>query len=275
MFTYPLIVPSGKKIRVPEIDNRTMFNIIKHSQMKDYEGMIDYLDNIIFNKIAEPLDIVDKFYVLLYVRIVGLGATVQLDSESGNFTKTTSLDLLPIVEKLETIERVDEQVIVIDGFTIKLGLPSKIYFPSQDDLVFDCFKYMKHGKDEVFLHLLSDEEKNKLYEILPPTISSHLVSYADKVIEKMGEITVIPNNIVTKTEETRIRLVSNGPIMLISQLFNQDISSFFEFLYHFVNKIGGSVEDFFKLTYSDCKIILDFYVEEVKKQNDEMNKANR
>lgn len=275
MFTLPLTLPTGKKVRIPEVTNKAMFTIIKHSQINDFDGLVKFIDDILFSKIDASLNIVEKFYILLYMRIIGLGSEITINTKENSFVKNTSLNLFTIIEKLELLPKIKEDVIIVNNFTIRLGLPSKLHFASQDDIVFDCFKSIKFGDDEVNVSLLPDSERDKLYENLDPTITSHFITYLNNISQILGELIVIPKNDMLGIEEVKVAPISNAPIMLIAQLFNQDIKSFFEFMYHFVNKIGGSVEDFFALTYSDCKIILDFYVDEVEKQNEEAKAIKR
>ena len=62
-------LPSGKEVRIPELKNKDFFTILKFCENEDFEGLNNFFNEVIFKGI-EDLDIIDKFYVLLLVRMI-------------------------------------------------------------------------------------------------------------------------------------------------------------------------------------------------------------
>jgi len=117
-------------------------------------------------------------------------------------------------------------------------------------------------------------EKQEIYELLPPKFIRELQRFYTSLINTLGHLVVFEENKTFNVDEISINFLSNQPCYFIKQLYSQDINSFLEFMYQFVNKVGGSFNDFLKLNINDCKIMFNFYVEEIKKQNDELKTQN-
>ena len=67
MFTLELVLPSGKKHRIPELNNKDYLDIIKFCVNKDYRGLSEKFYTTFISK---DLDIIDAFFTLLYARSV-------------------------------------------------------------------------------------------------------------------------------------------------------------------------------------------------------------
>jgi hypothetical protein len=271
-FNFPLILPSSKKIRVPEVRNRDIFDLIKYCMHNDIEGFNICINNLIFSK-TDQLNIVDKFYTLLFLRILYIGDQISLP---GNTTSGyVNISLNEMLEKFERIEIPQAEIVVIDDFTVELGIPTKIYFSSIDELYFDLIKSVKYGGDTIRFDNIDESQKDLIISTLPVKTTKRIIEFYTALTKTIGEVVVINSNDTFNLEQINLNFLSNQPCTFIKQLYSQDLNSFLEFMYHFVNKIGGTFNDFLDLNTNDCKIMFNFYVDEIKKQNDELKSDNK
>jgi len=270
-FNFPLILPSSKKIRVPEVKNRNIFDLIKYCMHDDIEGFNTCVNDLIFSK-TDQINIVDKFYTLLFLRILYFGDQINLPGNTASGYVTISLN--EMLEKFESIEIPQPELIVVDDFTVELGIPTKIYFSSIDELYFDLIKSVKFGVDTIRFDNINETQKDLIISALPLKTTQRIIKFYTALSKVIGEIIVVNRNDTFNLNQVNLNFLSNQPCMFIKQLYSQDLNSFLEFMYHFVNKVGGTFNDFLDLNINDCKIMYNFYVEEVKKQNEELKSDN-
>lgn len=271
-FNFPLILPSSKKVRVPEVKNRDIFDLIKYCMHDDIEGFNACINNLIFSK-TEQLNIVDKFYILLFLRILYIGDQISLPGNT--ISGYVDISLNEILEKFENIEIPQTEFFTIDDFIVELGIPTKIYFNSIDELYFDLIKSVKYDGDVVKFDSILESQKDLIISALPLQTTKRIIEFYTALTKTIGDIIIVNSNDTFDTNQVKLNFLSNQPCMFIKQLYSQDLNMFLEFMYHFVNKIGGTFNDFLDLNINDCKIMYNFYVDEVKKQNDELKSDNK
>lgn len=272
MFDFPLILPSGNKVRIPEITNQDVYALMKFCVFNDIEGFEKYVNIIIFNHLPS-LTIIDKFYILLFLRVIYLGEEVTFNLKE-SFTDKLNVSLSVILEKFEQLTPPTNEIIVVDNFKVELGVPTQLYFNTIDELYFSLVRSVTYDGSKIDFDIITEDEKQKIYELLPPKFINELQRFYTTLINALGNLVVFEENKTFNVEEISVNFLSNQPCYFIKQLYSQDINSFLEFMYQFVNKVGGSFSDFLKLSINDCKIIFNFYVDEVKKQNEELKKQN-
>lgn len=272
MFDFPLILPSGNKVRIPEITNQDVYALMKFCVFNDIEGFEKYVNIIIFNHLPS-LTIIDKFYILLFLRVIYLGEEVTFNLKE-SFTDKLNVSLSVILEKFEQLTPPTNEIIVVDNFKVELGVPTQLYFNTIDELYFSLVRSVTYDGSKIDFDIITEDEKQKIYELLPPKFINELQRFYTTLINTLGNLVVFEENKTFNVEEISVNFLSNQPCYFIKQLYSQDINSFLEFMYQFVNKVGGSFSDFLKLSINDCKIIFNFYVDEVKKQNEELKKQN-
>ena len=272
MFDFPLILPSGNKVRIPEITNQDVYALMKFCVFNDIEGFEKYVNIIIFNHLPS-LTIIDKFYILLFLRVIYLGEEVTFNLKE-SFTDKLNVSLSVILEKFEQLTPPTNEIIVVDNFKVELGVPTQLYFNTIDELYFSLVRSVTYDGSKIDFDIITEDEKQKIYELLPPKFINELQRFYTTLINALGNLVVFEENKTFNVNEISVNFLSNQPCYFIKQLYSQDINSFLEFMYQFVNKVGGSFSDFLKLSINDCKIIFNFYVDEVKKQNEELKKQN-
>lgn len=269
MFTFPLQLPSGKTVRLTEITNRELFDIIKFCVANDLEGLSEYINSKVFHQ-HKHLSIVEKLYILIYLRSFSLGFDISLSSSDN---KIVSYNLVNVIENLERLPDVYEESVSVGPITVVVDIPTQLYFKSPDEIYFDIIKSITIDSETINFASISDVEKEKVLELLPPTLFAKLNNYIDRLNNTLGEIELIESGDMFGISQLKLNMISNQPLVFVQSIFSHDLTSFIQFMYHFVNKVGGTFKDFFELTINDTKLMLDFYKEEIEKQNEELKKS--
>lgn len=269
MFKLAVQLPHYGEVRIEELTNRDIFTIIKYCTAEDLQGLNEFLNKVLFNKLP-PLSIIDKLYLLLFLRSFYISDILQLKI---NHEKVPYMDFYieNMMERVGNIDVSETREIGFDWCGVNLGIPNNLYYNSNESVVFGCVNSVTVGGKTYDFGNIADEEKDDILELLPGTITPQIYNFFKELNEKIPVITVIDGYPNYGIEQVDIRILSNDPLKLIMMLFSQDISEFLTFMYQFINKVGGTFNDFFELTFNDSKIIFDFYQEEMMKQNESLN----
>ena len=129
-------LPSGKEVRIPELKNKDFFTILKFCENEDFEGLNNFFNEVIFKGI-EDLDIIDKFYVLLLVRMIYVDPEIIFEDKNKS---AVNFSIQNILEKIDLFERDYDKVYEFNTYKIELGLPNLLYFEDLNDIYLSIIK---------------------------------------------------------------------------------------------------------------------------------------
>ena len=159
-FNVEIVLPSGRKCRVEELTNREYLSIIKFAQNKDLVGISRFFDELF---IEPDMNIFDRFYLLIYVRMLFIEGSLSLNIED----KQVEIQLAAILDKLEANYVDLETKFEEGGIEVTLDLPCISYYEHIDDLFIATIKNVKVGDDVVVFNTLSKEEQLQVMYNLP------------------------------------------------------------------------------------------------------------
>ena len=139
-FSIEIALPSGKTVRVRELKNSEYLSIIKFAQNKDFRGLGAFLDEFF---IRPDLNIVDRIYLLIYMRMTFIEPDINLSIDNRSITVSVASMLDKIEESYVDLEtKVD-----INGIEVTLDLPCITYYENVDDLLIATIKHIQIGND--------------------------------------------------------------------------------------------------------------------------------
>ena len=94
-FSVEIVLPSGKKCRVQELNNREYLSIVKFAQNNDLVGLSRLFDELF---IEPDMNIFDRFYLLIYVRMLFIEGSISLNIED----RQVDVQLASVLDKIET-----------------------------------------------------------------------------------------------------------------------------------------------------------------------------
>ena len=185
------------------------------------------------------------------------------------------MDLSLFLEKIENLNQYGTTTIIFDGIKCVLGLPLEIYFSNIDELLISTIQQIEIQDSKIEFQLLNQEEKNLIMNKLPGSLINELIKNIKNINKQFERILFIEHNSIFDINELQIDIASNQLFSFIKSIYTQDLKSFFEMMYHYNNKVIHDASLFMELTPIDTQILLNFYKEEIKIQNDELKKSRQ
>jgi septum formation topological specificity factor MinE len=264
MFTAEITLPSNKKRRVRELKNKEYINIIKFCENNDLVGLNELFEELYLDK---DLDIYDRFYMLIYVRMLFVGETLSFTTKDG---KNVDISLDTVLEKLESNFKDLDTEIVVDNLTIGLGIPNCSFFEDIDDLLTSVIKFITINNKRVEFKDLTVSEQNQVMSKLPANVFTIINKFLDNISNELLNITIIQQNDQFGIEEIKVDIVGNGVMQFISNIYRVDIKSYYELIYMFFQKILPGTNTFYNLSPIESKIFLNIHNKTIHNENKEL-----
>lgn len=265
MFNVKVQLPSGKSTRIPELKNRDFFSILKFCENEDIEGL-SLLFNDTLLKGCKSLDIIDKFYILILIRMVFVEPEIFFeDSEQ----RTINYSVQNILDKIELFDNDLTKSIHKNKFTVELGMPSVLYFENLNDIYLNVIKSVTANEQTINFTELTTVDKENILDNMPSIIFNEFNDYIAQLSSKLESFVIVDENSQFNLQEININILSNGVINFIMLLYSSGLSSFFDMMYIFTKKLNFTLTDFYELTPLDSKVIYNIYQKELKEAADE------
>lgn len=266
-FSIKLELPSGKLVKIQELKNRDYFTILKFCENSDLEGLDELFSELFFKHDLNSLNIIDKFYLLLAVRMLFIDPDIGFNDTAGTVIKYSINNIL---EKIDLLGKDLEAEITESGFNLTLGLPNKLYFRTLNDVYSSVIKTVKYKDKIITFSGLSDVEKEEILSYLPNTLFLPINKYITQISDELQNFVIIEKNEKLNIEEINSSIISNEFIGFLMSLFSTGLKGFLELIYIFSNRLGISTESFFNLTPLDSKVLVNIYNKDIEEQNKEL-----
>ena len=264
-FSIPITLPSGRIVRAPELSNRLYLTLIKYCENRDLEGINNFF--IQFLNIPTDLDIIDRLYLLVCLRMIFISDSIIFTSDDGK-NLTFSLEL--ILGKIEEIDRNYNEKIVVDSVTVTVGLPTTLYYEDENDRIKNVIKAVQIKDINIDFNELSDCERDNIIKSLPLKVAIKIQEYIERVSKKVNDIILIDGNEEFNIQRYSIDLLSNSPMLFVCSLYSHNLIDYFETLYGYVTKISADPEFHNSLSPVETRIMLNIHNKEVEKENKEL-----
>lgn len=271
-FSIKLQLPSGTSVKIKELKNKDYFTILKFCENRDLEGLNELFSDLFFKEESISLDIIDKFYLLLAVRMLFIDPDITFSDIAGNPVK---FSINNILEKIDLIEKDLDLQISEGDFSLTLGLPDKLYFRSLSDIYSSVIKTIKFNDNNIVFSKLNDTEREEILTYLPNSLFKPINKYITQLSNELQNFVIIEKNEKFNIEEINTSIISNEFMGFVMSLFSTGLKNFLELIYIFSNRIGMSTEAFFNLTPLDAKVLINIYNKDIEDQNKELkNRRN-
>ena len=270
-FKIKILLPSGKYIRLAELKNKDYQVILKYCENTDAEGLNDFFDSLVFSD-YKALDIIDKFYTLLTLRMMFIDPDLVFTDENNAAVK---FSIGNILEKIDHFENDFSKTVSKQEFTLELGLPNIIFFKSVNDIYSSTIRTIKLKDKLIDFTELSDLEKENILANIPNTLFSCINNYITQLSNQLQDFVIIEQNQQFNIKEVNTNIISNEFMSFILAIFSTGLQNFFETMYVFTNKLNITGSTFYNLSPLDTRVLINIYNKDINEQNKELQKQNK
>ena len=277
-YTSKIYLPIIKQyVRFKNIDNSHYFDILKFITNNDEEGLNDYFENLLIELIIDKslypkLSNLEKFLILLDLRSFSVGDSLQI---TGSNSSKIDLSLISIkksiqnkIENLDIIKIIESEI----GYKIVLSLPKHFFIDNIDKMYTEIIDKIEIDNEVLDFFDLTNLEKELIISNIPATLSNNILSFIKNIQNSIGEISIITGNVKFGLETIKLSVFDKTMFMFLKSIFTDDLYNYYELQYNLSNKMNVSYDHFMKMTPNECKLFINFYNKEMKKQEEAQQK---
>lgn len=276
-FSCELYTPSmGCTQRYSEIRIKDLKNITKYIENQDNTGLCEYFTSLLTELGADihanELDRIDKFCILLGLRIISIGPTLEMKftCESTQKEFNYKLDLFDILQKIADVEDLyrNNTVVLDENITIELGFPAKFTYENMDDIVFECLSKVTIKNRTFNIKSLSEIERENILSLLPGSISKDIVDFIIKKQKLLNDVVFLdvksPFTADTDIIVAHFDGINDSIMEFIKTLYRVDIADMYNIIYILTSKLRFDAEYVENnLTFAEAVIYLNKYKQEL------------
>jgi len=228
----------------------------------------DYFYKILELNIVESRDVplftsFDKFCILLMLRCISVSPNVEYKKENSNF----KFPLIPFLQQCLDIKTTFNKQITIDNTVFTLGLPHSFVFNDMFDIFYELLNSITVQNKTIWVHNLTLDEKNKLFQSLPISTTKLLQEYYNIIKNDFKNL-----NLDMKLGPIiELRPYDASMLELLKALYTSNLSNLYELQYILVSKSQFSAEYIDKNTLAENLILQNLLEKEYEKMEAQKN----
>jgi hypothetical protein len=272
-FSSKLFLPVlNEEVRYLNLNNNNYLDILKFVTNNDDEGLIDYFDNILQEKILDKnlvskLSVIEKFLILLDLRSILLGDKLQLiNKENINIDLSISSIRDNLIKNINNIELI--KYINYNNIQLCLSTPKSFDTENIDKIYKEIIDKIKIDEDIIDFYSLTDEDKDHIINNLPANLAQELLEYIEFCQDISQNIDIIKGNDRIGLDSVPLRVFDKTLFMFLKNTFGNDLMGFYELQFNMMSKLNVSSDNFMKMSPAECKIFIQFYNQDMKRQED-------
>lgn len=276
-FTSKLFLPViNKEIRYCNITNKHHLELLKFVKSNDDSGLYEYLEWVLSDILKDKEDYnkltsVEKFLILLDLRGKSVGDMLQLNTNNNikiDYSITGIINnVINGINKLNLKKKIE-----FDNFSVELSIPKKLILDNIDDIYKEIINTIVIDDKIVNFSCLTEEEKDSIISVLPAEISGEIYNFFN-LNEDFNKIYLIAGKNNIGLDPISLNLYDKSMFYFIKTIFTDDLMNFYEMQYNVITKINVSYQQFCEMTPNECKIYINLYNRDMKKQ-EEANKTS-
>ena len=244
----------------------------------------EYIINILNTDIkTDSLSKIDKFCILLTLRIVCIGSEVDLQFKCKKTGQkyTGSIELNNILQMMVALEcNRYNHVKISDDVSVRLTVPSSLYVSGNNvvEIITDCVNYIKINNQGYNLAELSSDERKDIINKLPGNLFNDIILFANKTQDKFKDFIIFtdknPHNPDDIEQDHKLNLYDNSMFEFIKLCFTESLEGFYHMMYSLCSDVNMSANYIEKCTPAETIMFLNFRKMEVATQNEAMKKQS-
>jgi len=277
-FTYTALLPS---IQQPASLYELSFGdykqllklILNENNLYIVSAFNNLIDNLSHSKINSDLTLLDKIVLLLTIRSVCIFPTLELtftqekNKQSYNLAFEIS-DIVDRINKSTLFAKYNNTLVEYENFELIYGIPSELYFTSEDELIFSTIKNIKLKNKEGNFNDVTEFKKDIIGK-LPAFIYKDAKEHVKKIENEINQLTLLSIKTPADNYDSMSitpSIFNNSSLEFLKLCYKRDLISMYELEYFLLSKLRLSNELVMSSTYAELMTYVGFYNEERKKQ---------
>ena len=278
-FQINIYVPSHRKHRkFGQLTNKSYKNILKYIETQNEQLLSEYLECLIEHLggiKVEDLNKIDIFCILLTIRIVCIGPTIELQLTCPKTKKKykTTLDLNNILQRFTDIGEATEQEFKInDDISLKIGIPKTLLTDETQliDTMTYCINSICVKNKKYSLEKMSYKKKRNIINSLPGEVFNYIVRYANNIQSKFNDSVILteksPHYEDSTAHEHKLGLYNNSMFSFLKLIFGDSLIGYYEMLYSLASNVKIQPQYIESLTPAEASIFLTTRRKELAEQ---------
>jgi hypothetical protein len=235
----------------------------------------ELLEHLCVDGPTNHLDRVDKFCILLGLRIICVNPTLEMQFTCSKTENkfTYKLDLIKILQEIADLEGLysNNTIVVDSNITIELGFPAQFIYSNQEDIVFECISTV-NIKDKSFnIKVLNEIEKENILSLLPGTITNDVYDYIIEKQKILNDIIFMDVKSPFDPDGDAIIVpfdgINNTFLEILKGIYGINMNEIYDLIYFLTTKLkftGDYIEN--NMTFAEAVIYLNKYTTELKER---------
>lgn len=291
-FYYGVYLPSVQRaVYFRELTIRQLKIIIKSILNGDDTALSMCFNDVIKDNCKEDIDaidltVLDRFIILLNMRVISIGAeqSLQLTCDETQKTFTYTINYNDIVAQLEAIKLDSNMTSHYENITIEYGVPLarlSHQIPnnlSRYDNLTRAVRGLKIGDSQFKLVTMDFYSLSRIIESIPKAISDEILVYLEAQGNKVNRVKYInsKNPYTDKKIEQSMTLDDIDLLRLLKLAYKEDLHALYKSIYYMVHVLHFDAEYVEKLTVNEKNLLYTFYLadeQEKREAKPELPKA--
>lgn len=288
-FTYPVYVPSlDEHVDSKELLNKHYIVILKYIANEDNTGLERYMTQLIAELCGldtAKLNKIDKFCILLSLRITSIGPDVKLQltcSKTGQEYGGT-IDLYSVLQIVSDLQSCKTKTFrMCENTLAEIGMPSTLYYggiETTTDTVTDVINSLIINDEKYDMSQLTLKEKNAVIDLLPGGNINKLIKHATNLQKKFDNVVIFkdksPHDPESSMTEYKLGLYDNSMFEMIKLIYNTHINNYYTNMYTLCDTMGFTAEYIENITPTESHIYIQQKRQEIDRQKQQNQQDNQ
>jgi hypothetical protein len=206
------------------------------------------------------------------MRSSSVGDSLQI---TGTNSSKIDLSIISIKNTIQT--KVNELDLIKslkcdNNYNIFLSIPKTFLIDNIDKMYTEIIDKIEIEDEILNFFNLTSIEKEIIINNIPATISGNILNYIRNIQSSIGQINISTGNEKFGLETIKLSVFDKTMFLFLKSIFTDDLYNYYELQYSLSNKMNVSYDHFMKMSPNECKLFINFYNKEMKKQEEAQQK---
>lgn len=267
----------GRDVKYRELTNSQYFTLLKYLSNSDKQGIVDCFDIILRENLLdsyEDLTCIDKFLILLDIRSICVGDSIELRLETAGSAKLSLISIIESIKDKISKKKLSSTFNLSSDITINLKLPKEMMLTEVDKVIDSAIHNIIIGNQVYKIENFNEQEKNDFFQSLPANVYKQIIDFIEHIQQELKDICIVNRNEMLGIQEIPLNVFDGTLFAVLRTLYGEDLMGFYELQYSMIKKIGISYEHFMEMTPNESKLFINLYNRDIKQQEEASKKQN-